>query len=165
MVQSDVQPMGSPRQSRERSRLLGRLTEAQAALGWGVILILAALLGTIYLTQTSRIATVGRNVQFLQFELEELERQNIALEQAIAESQSLERLQNEARRLGFVQSQPEDNEYIVVEDYPVTATPPPAPLVEETAVLPDPPASIIEATWLHLQGRLNNLIQGEAQSE
>ena len=54
------------RQTREQLKRLNALTEAQAALGWGVILLLAALLGTVYVSQASRIATVGRRVQILQ---------------------------------------------------------------------------------------------------
>ena len=55
--------MTTTRQKREQLKRLGWLTEAQAVLGWGVILILVALVGAIYLNQASRIASVGRRVQ------------------------------------------------------------------------------------------------------
>ena len=133
------------RQTREQLKRLNALTEAQAALGWGVILVLAALLGTIYVSQASRIASVGRRVQILQNELTELKRQNNDLERDIAAAQAIDRLQAEATRLGFVEADPTDIEYIIVPDYPaeleetdpleipptVTAVPPPVETVRE----------------------------------
>jgi len=153
---------------REQVKRLNWLTEAQAALGWGLILILAALLGAIYLGQTSRIAGVGRRVQVLQNELESLKRENAALEREIAEAQSLERLRQEAVRLGFVQSQPTDIEYVIVPDYPAdsrpaanevaaTATPVPTPVA--------PPETIGDALWLSLETTIADLMRGEASEQ
>ncbi len=153
-------PSRSARQTRELVRRLGWLTEAQAALGWGVILVLAALLGVIYLTQASRIAAVGRRVQVMQNELIDLKRINADLARDIAEAQSLERLQQEAVRRGFAQAQPEDIEYITVVDYPVD--------VAEVAVTPEPtrpaksPTTMGDAVWLAIQDSVGNLIRGEA---
>ncbi|MEJ2747238.1 MAG: hypothetical protein P8183_04900 [Anaerolineae bacterium] len=152
--------MRSSRQKREQARHFKRLTEAQAALGWGVILLLSALLGVIYLSQTSHIAAVGRHVQVLQEELDVLKRDNNDLERQIAEAQSLERLQRDAQRLGFVQAQSGDIDYIVIPDYPVAAetTPTPAPPVVTT-----PPAETIgEVLWWALRGSISNMIYGEA---
>ncbi|MEM7333372.1 MAG: hypothetical protein AAF490_14875 [Chloroflexota bacterium] len=151
------------RQSREQARRLSWLTEAQAAIGWGIILFIAALLGAIYVRQASRIATIGRRVQVKQIDLVELKRDNSTLEQGIAEAQSLDRLQSEAIRLGFVQADPEDIEYIVVPEYP--------PESAETAVaLPtsppqsDPlPETIGEALWLSVRNNMSGLVQGEAR--
>lgn len=146
---------------REQAKRLSWLTEAQAALGWGLILILAALLGAIYLGQTSRIAGVGRRVQLLQDELEAIKRENNALEREISEAQSLQRLRQEAVRLGFVPAQPEDIDYIVVPNYPidekeirVAATPIPTPA--------KPPETMSDALWLTFKTRINDLMQGEA---
>jgi hypothetical protein len=161
MVQESVASnRKSARKSRERSRRLGWLTEAQAALGWGIILVLAALLGVIYLTQASRIATVGRRVQFLQEELDILRRANAGLERQIAESQSLDYLQQEARRLGFVDANPDAIEYVIVPDYPLAT---PDQVLPQTT--PQPPAAetMQEALWLTLTGSVTNLIRGEAR--
>jgi cell division protein FtsL len=153
------------RQTREQLRRLQTLTEAQAALGWGVILILAALVGTIYVSQASRIATVGRRVQILQNDLENLKRENTTLERKIAEIQSLDRLQQEAIRLGFVPAQPDDIEYIIVPEYPVNAsestsfTPPPV------ATLTPPPETIGDALWLYVSSRISDFIHGEAREQ
>jgi hypothetical protein len=151
------------RESREQTRRLSWLTEAQAAIGWGIILFLAALLGAIYVRQASRIAAVGRRVQVKQIELVELKRTNADTEQSIAEAQSIERLQDAAFRLGFVQADPEDIEYVVVPDYPIESD-----VVVETAVVePTPthpiPTTITEAIWQSIQNGISNLVQGEAR--
>lgn len=152
--------MASNRSRREQLQRLSRLTEAQAALGWGIILILAALLGTIYLRQTSRIATIGRRVQFLQGDLDQLKRENALLERQIAESQSLEDLQKKAIQLGFVPADPDDIEYIIVPEYPTTAvapTPTPVASTQEP-----PPQNMVEAIWLTIRAGINNMVRGEA---
>ncbi len=114
-----------PRQARELARRLGQLTQAQAATGWGVIIILGALLGAIYLNQTSSIATIGRRIQEEQGELDDLKRENAELERLVAEAQELERLDSEARRLGFVPSTPADIDYVVIPNYPMEPAPEP----------------------------------------
>lgn len=153
------------RRTRAQLKRLTRLTEFQAVLGWGVILVIAALLGTIFLRQSSRIANTGRQVQILQNRLIDLKRENSAFEKQIAEAQSLERLQSEVIRLGFIPAQPGDIEYVIVPNYPVveTAVPDlPAPDVE-TAVTP--PATIQEALWLAINDSINYLIRGEASEK
>jgi hypothetical protein len=157
--QKQQQTTGTGEQPAERARKYWWLTEAQAVLGWGVIMILAALLGAIYLNQASRIASIGRRVQQLQFEVNELKRVNATLERQIAQGQSLERLDEAAVRLGFVRARPEDIEYLIVPNYPVQsdlaapveATEPPAPI-----------ETIEEALWLALKSSVGDLIRGES---
>lgn len=146
---------------REQAKRLSWLTEAQAALGWGLILILAALLGAIYLGQTSRIAGVGRRVQLLQNELEGLKRENAVLEREIAEAQSLERLRQEVVRLGFVQSQPGDIEYVIVPNFPADAVEAVATSTP-TATPAPPPETIRDALWLSFKTIMADLMRGEA---
>jgi hypothetical protein len=154
------------RQTREQLKRLNALTEAQAALGWGVILVLAALLGTIYVSQASRIASVGRRVQILQNELTELKRQNNDIERDIAAAQALDRLQAEAIRLGFVEADPADIEYIIVPDYPaeLQETDPLETPPTVTAV-PPPAETVREALWLYLSDRFSDFIRGEAREQ
>jgi cell division protein FtsL len=150
----------SRQSKKEKRRAKVWLTEAQAVLSWGVILALGALLGTIYLYQASRIATVGRRVQELQNELDEIKRVNAELERGIAEGQSLERLQAEAASLGFVAARAEDIEYLVVPDYPTainmtaTAVPPPT--------LPPPIETMREAMLIAFRNSVNDLVRGES---
>jgi hypothetical protein len=153
-----------PRQARELARRLGLLTQAQAAAGWGVVIILAALLGAIYLNQTSKIATIGRRVQREQATLDEAKRQNAELERHIAEAQALDRLDTEARRLGFVPSTPADIDYVVIPNYPME----PAPEPTEEATIeepPTPPESLWEAIALEARDLGIDLTRGEANEQ
>lgn len=150
-----------PRQARELARRLGLLTQAQAAAGWAVIIILGALLGVIYLNQTAKIAAIGRRVQAQQADLDEVKRQNAELERLIAEAQALERLDAEAVRLGFVPSTPADIEYVVIPNYPIE--PAVEPVEEVTpAELPEPPESIWKAIALTIRDLGIDLTRGEA---
>jgi hypothetical protein len=156
-----------PRQARELAKKLSWLTEAQAATGWAVIILLAGLLGSIYLMQASRIATIGRTIQIRQNELEEIQLQNAELERLIAEAQSLERLNAEAVRMGFVPAGPDNIVYVVIPDYPAQAATPleqaaPAQAEEAAAQLPE---SMLEAVTLALRGISNDLIQGQAYEQ
>lgn len=150
-----------PRQARDLARRLGLLTQAQAAAGWAVIIILGALLGVIYLNQSAKIATIGRRVQREQGGLDELKRQNAELERLIAEAQALERLDAEAIRLGFVPSTPADIEYIVIPNYPSEPAPQPAPALE-SAERPVPPETFWEAAVLTIRDLGIDLTRGEA---
>jgi hypothetical protein len=135
-------------------------------LGWGVILVLAALLGVIYLTQASRIAAVGRRVQLLQNELIELKRENAEFERQIAEAQSLVRLQEMAVRQGFAQASPEDIEYVTVNNYPrATAEPVLAAETPEAAAVAEPIATLPEAIWLAMRQSVGDLIRGESHEQ
>lgn len=153
-----------PRQARELARRLGLLTQAQAAAGWAVIIILGALLGVIYLNQTSKIATIGRRVQREQAALDEVKRQNAELERLIAEAQVLERLDVEARRLGFVPSTPADIDYVVIPDYP---SEPAVEREEATTPVeePEPPDTMWEAIALTIRDLGIDLTRGEANEQ
>lgn len=149
------------RRTRAQLKRLTRLAEFQVVLGWAVILVIIALLGTIFLRQSSRIATTGRRVQILQNTLIELKRENSAIEKQIAEAQSLDRLQAEAIRQGFVPAQPDSIDYVIVPDYPVTAVPEATNLDEETAVTIPP--TLRQALWLTINDSINQLVKGEAR--
>lgn len=149
----------SRRERRQKARRLGVLTDAQVALGWFVILALCALIGAVYVSQASRIAYVGRQVQLRQNELDSLKRENAMLERQIAESQSLERLQVEAERMGFVRAAPENIEYVVVTDVPALKAQVEAPTGQEMAPAVE---TIGEALWLSLRGSVSDLVRGES---
>ena len=161
MTTPDTTP--TPLHWRGELRRLLKLNEAQAALGWAVILVLVTLIATIYLIQASHIAETGRRVQILQFDLADYKRQNSVLERQIAESQSLNRLETAARQLGFVLATPEEIEYIIVPDYPAHT--------ESLALLPtavptptEPIELIEEALWLVVRDNITDLRRG-ASSE
>ena len=150
----------SRKAKKERKKSLFWLTEAQVALSWGALITLAALVGAIYLFQTSRIAESGRQVQFLQNELDRVKQDNIELERDIAEAQALDRLQQDAVRLGFTRSTAEDVEYLVIPDYPDAPQVMTVPENEEKA---EPAENMVEALWLALQDSVGDLIHGESQ--
>jgi len=145
------------------------LTEAQAAAGWGVIVVLAALLGAIYLNQASRIATIGRRVQIEQNDLDEVKRSNAELERQIAEAQSLSRLDEEARRLGFVPSTPADIDYVVIPQYPTepadAATIIPPTTTTEPEEPPAPPETLWQAIALAVRDLGIDLTRGETHEQ
>ncbi len=149
----------SRKAKKERRKSLFWLTEAQAALTWGVLLTMAALVGAIYLYQTSRIATSGRQVQLLQQELDAIKQENIELERDIAEAQSLDRLQSEAVAMGFARSNPSDVEYLVIPHYPPT---PDMTSTSESVGQAEPAESMFEALWLAIQNSIGDLILGES---
>ena len=130
-------------------------------MGWGVVLLIITLLGAIYLNQSSKVAAVGRHVQELEYELNQVQRENDQLKREIAEAQSLERLQGDMGRLGFVPSTSLDIEYIVIPDYPEQAAPP-----VSVAVQQDKPTRAVEtirdALQIVLQDRLDDLMRGES---
>lgn len=151
----------SARQTREIVRRVGKLTEAQAAMGWGVVLLIVTLLGAIYLNQSSKVAAVGRHVQELEYELNQVQRENDQFEREIAEAQSLERLQKEMGRLGFVPSTANDIEYLVIPDYPELTTPS-LSLYAQQEKSTRPVETIRDALQIVMQDRLNDLMRGES---
>lgn len=155
---SDQLPTPPTRQDRQETRRAIVLSEAQVATGWFIILGLIALLGTIYLTQASRIAGTGRRIQILQGELDDIQRLNADLERDIAQTQSLERLQSEAIAQGFVTAAPDVIEYLVVPNYPAGATPTPIP----TPPTPAPIETIGEALWVAFNNSIRHLIRGDS---
>lgn len=154
------------KRKRDTNKRLSWLTEAQAAIGWGIILVLVAILGTVYLSQASRTAVAGRRVQIRQNELDSLKRENADLEKKIAEAQSLEDLKAKAQALGFIQAQPENIEYLVIPDFPVeTAVPPIISATPEADEVVPPSETMEEALILAFQASVNSLIEGSAGEE
>lgn len=163
MVQEHIQKSmtKSSRQTREITRKFRKLTEVQAAVGWGLILLVMALLGVIYLNQSSKIAAVGRHVQELRFEINTMQRENSDIERDIAEGQSLSRIQKEAERMGFIRAQSTNVEYLVI--------PPFTTVIDQSddrrpqgKPAPEPVNSIQDALRLTAASAINDLMEGES---
>ena len=158
--------MNVAQDTREQIRKIRTLTQAQAAIGWAVIIFLFALVGTIYLRQVGQTATTGREIRSLQEDLTRLKAENSVLERKIAEEQQLEVLQDDARDLGFEPAGADDIQYLVVPDYPVEAQgntpemmnepPPPAPAPLET---------MREALSRYFRTQFSDFIRGEAHEQ
>lgn len=156
-----------PRQARELARRLSWLTEAQAAAGWAVIIILAAFLGAIYLNQASKIAAIGRRVQIEQSDLDEFKRVNGELERLIAEAQALDRLNTEALALGFHPAAADEIEYLVIPNYPIGEAIEPAlsQADHESQTAPAPPQSMLEALALTARSISDQLFRGQSHEQ
>ena len=92
--------------------------QSQSAVGILLILVALSLLGWIYLTQASHVATTSRRVRKLEQEKARIEQENLQLMAEIAELESVYRLALRAKELGFVQASVEDAEFLVVADTP-----------------------------------------------
>ncbi len=145
------------RAMKEQHRRRAWLNDAQMAMGWLIVLGLAALLGTIYLSQASRIARSGRQMQLLQAQLETVKRDNADLERDVAAVQALDRLLAGAQNMGFRSAEPEDIEYLVVTNFPVSTQPGPTP--QPTRL---PVETMQEAILLAIGSSLEGLGRGEA---
>jgi hypothetical protein len=90
--------------------------QGRSAIGVLLILVALSLLGWIYLTQASYVATTGRRVQKLESEKARLEQENLQLMAEIAELESVHRLAGRAVEMGFVLATASDAEFLVVAD-------------------------------------------------
>lgn len=152
----------SSRKAREVTRRLSKLTEAQAVGGWAMIILLVAVLGVIYLTQSSQMAIIGRHVQELQYEVGVIQRENAEIEREIANFQSLSRLQKEAEKMGFVAGTGYDVDYIAIENYPALIADD-IPDENPQYVPPVPVETAREALWVAFSKKINNLMLGESR--
>lgn len=90
--------------------------ESRATTGMLIILVVFSLLGWIYLTQASHVATTGRRVQQLEDEKARLQEGNLELMVEIARLESVTRLASRANELGFAVVLVEDAEFLFVAD-------------------------------------------------
>lgn len=93
-----------------------RPTRAMLALGT-LALFVAIIIGALYLTQSATVSAVGRQLEELVAERNDLEQQNEQLQAEIASLRGVGRLLTRAQELGFVQADATDIEYIVVAGY------------------------------------------------
>ena len=93
---------------RDPNKLQGRAT-----LGMLIMLVVLSLLGWIYLTQASHVATTTRRIEELQIDKARLEQQNLELVVEIADLESVSRLAERAVELGFTTVALDDAEFVV----------------------------------------------------
>lgn len=111
-----------------------RPTRAMLAIGT-LALFVGLIIGALYLSQAATTSTVGRQLESLVIERNDLELQNEQLRAEIASLRGVGRLLSRAQELGFTQAGATDIDYVVVRGYE------PARNVEitphrETAVVP-----------------------------
>jgi cell division protein FtsL len=117
-----------------------------------LILILAAMIAGIYLSVTARATTIGRSIQGIRYEVDQVERQNEDLITQLAFVTSNSEMQKRAEAQGFRPLQKDDEVlYIVVPGYddrkPVVLANPPSPTsMDNQKLAPEYTQSLFE--WL-----------------
>lgn len=105
-----------------------------------LIVVFVALVAGIYLDVTARAATVGREIQLMQSEIEDLKLGNADLETKLAVLNSTEVMEKRARDLGFEPVEKNQVVFVVVPGYvprqQPRLAPPPGPVRAVAATLP-----------------------------
>ena len=105
-----------------------------------LVVIFAALVAGIYLDVTARTATIGREIQVMEEEIESLKLVNADLESRVAFLNSMEEMEKRARSLGFERLQMDEAVFIVTPGYVprehARLAPPPGPVKAVAASLP-----------------------------
>ncbi|MFT5194083.1 MAG: cell division protein FtsL [Cellvibrionaceae bacterium] len=138
------------------------LSKAQTAITWIMLAALIAMAAVFLLVQASAVATVGREIQELQYSLNTIRQVNSDLERQIAEAQAIEMMQSRASILGFHKATPDEAIYIVVPGYPAVPAPfdpfPHAEIVDDSESV----NNLTEALKLSLYQTISGFIEGSA---
>jgi hypothetical protein len=130
-----------------------RPTRGMIALGT-LALFVAIIIGALYLSQSAATSSVGRQLETLVTERNELERQNEQLRAEIASLRGVGRLLTRAQELGFEQAGADDIEYVVVPGYEAER------VVISQAAEAAPPAPVYDESFTGwVQQQLDNLRQ------
>lgn len=106
-------------------------------------LFVAIIMGALYLSQSASTSALGRQLEELIAQRDDLEQQNEQIRAEIASLQSMPRLEGRAEELGFVSATEADIEYLVVDGYnpdratsviPLQARQEPVPIYDESFI-------------------------------
>lgn len=104
-------------------------------------LVLVALVASLYLVVSAQAATYGREIQQMQYDIQELQRQNADLGAMLARLNSAAVMDARTQELGLIPATPEQIVYLQVEGYlprqpaSFASSEPPA-VVEEPGYMP-----------------------------
>ncbi len=102
------------------------------------LVILAALAG-LYLNINSKAATAGRNIQFLESNIKDVNNKIAELTTDLAEAESTERMMTRAKELGFTLINPQSAIYLKVPGYvpedELVLAPPRVNIINETPII------------------------------
>lgn len=129
---------------------IDRVTQAYSQAPWRVQLqflglfslglVFIALVAGTYLNVTARAATVGREIQQMRREIDELEYTNANLQAQLAFINSAVEMEKRAQEMGFSPVGPDEAMFIVVDGYverhPVILAPYAAPVTVSTPAMP-----------------------------
>lgn len=98
-----------------------------------LILVLFSILASVYLSVTARAATMGREIQYAEWQIEETQRSIADLRSQIAAMTSSSSQRERADELNLRPAQPDEIVYLVVPGYfrrqTVSLAPPPGPAI------------------------------------
>jgi hypothetical protein len=83
----------------------------------GLGLFIAIIIGTLYLAQSASVATLGRQLEALIAQRNDLQQTNEQLRSEIASYRTVSRLLARARELGFEDAQENQIQYLYVDGY------------------------------------------------
>jgi hypothetical protein len=101
-----------------------------------LLLVLALIVGALYLSSVAAEATTGRVLSDLIAQRDELERTNEQLRAEIASYRTVARLIQRARELGFSLAPASSIEWLAIAGYNPNVGEAPAPVLQETEVPP-----------------------------
>ena len=130
------------------------------------LLVFGSLIAIIYLNVTARAATIGREIQDLQVDIQQIERDIADRQSQLAEITSYDSWEQRAEDMDFVEVTPGEALYVVVPGYPgkgpANLAPPPITAVEVHPVIsPDYTQSLLD--WVKEQFYLPNVPDGSEQ--
>lgn len=118
------------------SQFFGNAPDGNQAQVVAVLILLAVvslIIGGLYLAQSTTNITTVRDIELLRRERNDLLRDNEALRAEIASFRRIDNLMTRAAALDFENAQPEDIQYLIVDNYVYRQ-----PTVIPTALLPTP---------------------------
>lgn len=129
-------------------------------------LVSLALVAIIYLSVTTKAATVGRQIMDMQSEIEDMETSIADLETRLAELRSATTMRRRAEEMGFYPVEREEVEYLVVDGYvprqAANLAPVPETVVAVAASLPaDYTESLLDWLRLRLIPALRQLVESQ----
>lgn len=131
-----------------------------------LVLVSLALVAIIYLSVTTKAATVGRQIMGMQSEIEDMETSIADLETRLAELRSATTMRRRAEQMGFYPVEREEVEYLVVDGYisrrNANLAPAPDTVVTIAASLPpDYTESLLDWFRLRLIPALRRLVESQ----
>ncbi len=110
--------------------------QRQALVLLALSLFVAIIIGALYLSQSSSTSVVGRQLEDLISQRDNLEQENEELRAEIASLESMPRLEARAQELGFGAATENDIEYLVVNGYNPNLQTSVVPLAAKTEPVP-----------------------------
>ncbi len=124
-----------------------------------LIVVIGAVIGALYLIQTTTTTTTARELIEMDEYRQELERDNELLRGEIAELQSLPRLMTRAAELGFRAADDSEIMYLIVDGYrydrPLTTPTPTPAAAAATEIYDDNFSGWLQRQWDSLRGQFD----------